>query len=235
MSVVNAYMAPRTGASGISQTVTHALVVGAAFAVAVAGIGIEATRGFTLWILRENHPVEIATFVLLLLGAGMALKFARAIRKNRHSVLYSIFYVAFAAGLFLTAMEEVAWGQQFFGWATPEGLRDVNMQGETTIHNIKGLHGNTEMMRLLFGLGGLVAIAIDRFTGNRLPGAKFVLLPWFAVITLHSIIDVANDFVAIQRNFDALISKLAELNELVISIAAVLFIKFNQKRLEGEV
>lgn len=234
MSTLNVYVAPRGGVLGFSPIMTHSLVVFAAFAVTIAAIGIPATREFAFWVLRENHPVEIATFILLMIGAALSVKLARAIRKSGHSVLYTAFYIAFAAGLFLTAMEEIAWGQQFFGWSTPEGLRDVNMQGETTIHNIKGLHGNTEMMRLLFGIGGLVAVGIDHFTGNRFLGAKAVLLPWFAAITLHSVIDVTNDFVALQKEFDALISRLAELNELMISIAAILYINFNVRWLRGE-
>lgn len=234
MSTLDVYVAQRGGALGLSPVMTHSMIVFATFTLTIVGIAIPATREFALWVLRENNPVEIATFILLLAGAALALRFAESIRRNGHSLLYTAFYIAFAAGLFLTAMEEVAWGQQFFGWSTPEGLREMNMQGETTIHNIKGLHGNTEMMRLLFGFGGLVAIGIDHFTGNRFLGAKVVLLPWFAAITLHSVIDVTNDFVALQKQFDALISKLAELNELMISIAAILYINFNVRWLKGE-
>lgn len=221
---------PTMEGTALRPMMKHSLIVAGAFAAAIAGIGFPATREMTFWMLRENRPVEVATFALLLFGAVLALRFARYIRRAGIGALYTVFYVLFAAGLFVTAMEEVAWGQQFFGWATPEGLREVNVQEETTIHNIKGLHGNTEVMRLLFGLGGLAALAIEFFLGDRVVGARYVLLPWFAAITLHAAVDVVNDVAPIQREFDALISRLAELNELVIAVAGLLFVLFNMDR-----
>lgn len=38
--------------------------------------------------------------------------------------------------LALVLLEELAWGQVIFGWRTPETLREINAQNETTLHNI---------------------------------------------------------------------------------------------------
>jgi hypothetical protein len=46
-----------------------------------------------------------------------------------------------AAACFLVAGEEVSWGQRLLGLGTPGALAEVNVQGETNLHNIEGVHG----------------------------------------------------------------------------------------------
>ena len=96
------------------------------------------------------------------------------------------------------------------------------MQGETTIHNIKGLHGNTEYLRLIFGLGGIAGVFLNVFYKNIKIAAPIILLPWFIAISSHSVVDVWNDMMPIQKEFDAVISWLAEFVELLIAATAFL-------------
>ena len=42
----------------------------------------------------------------------------------------------FAGLLGLLLLEELAWGQVIFSWQTPEAIRTINAQQETTLHNI---------------------------------------------------------------------------------------------------
>src|SRR5688572_3880089 len=95
---------------------------------------IPAARPVAYWLILENRPVELLTFILLLAGGVLGVRLAW--RVSGPSWIRA-FYAAFATGLLLTAMEEVAWGQQLFGFATPELLARINVQGETTLHNIK--------------------------------------------------------------------------------------------------
>lgn len=48
--------------------------------------------------------------------------------------------VVFALGCFFIAGEEISWGQRILGLGTPDFLREVNVQGELTLHNIEAFH-----------------------------------------------------------------------------------------------
>jgi hypothetical protein len=41
-------------------------------------------------------------------------------------------------------LEEISWGQRIFNIETPQFLKNINMQKEITIHNLKIFHGLTE-------------------------------------------------------------------------------------------
>jgi hypothetical protein len=152
-------------------------------------------------------------------------------RKHNERFIYTGFYFLFSFGLILTAMEEIAWGQQIFAFETPPSLQEINMQGETTIHNIRGLHGNTEYFRLAFGLGGLIGVCLGFQKLLSKISPPVVLLTWLLVITAHAAVDILNDITPIQKEFDAAISWLAELVELLIAVAAFLYIWLNANKL----
>jgi hypothetical protein len=199
----------------------------ALFFICVSTLALPATRSATIWILSENRPVEMLTFIFLLCGGFYGLRLARQMKQQGEPKFCVGFYALFSIGLILTAMEEIAWGQQFWNFKTPASLKELNAQGETTIHNIRGLHGHTEFFRLSFGLGGLIGVWLSRHPTAYKIGAPIILLTWFLVIAAHSAIDVFNDIFPIQKEFDAVISKLAELVELLIAIAGFLYLRIN--------
>jgi hypothetical protein len=49
----------------------------------------------------------------------------------------NIYYLLLAVIFFIGFGEEISWGQRIFGWETPQYLKKVNRQKETTFHNIK--------------------------------------------------------------------------------------------------
>ncbi len=202
----------------------------ASFAVLIAGIGIPLTREMTLLILDENNVVEVLTFVVFLIGGGFGLNFCKRMFKEKENFLNIGFYFTFSVFLILIGMEEISWGQQFFGFETPETFRPMNEQGETTIHNIKGMSGNSEYLRLFYGIGGVIGVFLLRNRTFRKIAAPAFLLPWFGLIVLHSKVDVFNDIVPIQKHFDALVSELAEFVELLIAVSAFIYIYFNSKK-----
>ena len=130
-------------------------------------------------------------------------------------------------------MEEIAWGQQYFGFDTPTAWRSINVQGETTLHNIAHIHGRTEIFRLIFGLGGLVGVWLSFHPHFQKIGAPAILLPWFVVITLHAAVDVYNDIFPIEELFDYCIIMTSELVELLITISGFLYIILNSKMLSA--
>lgn len=201
------------------------------FVLFAAALALPVTRSAAIWMLSENRPVEMLTFILLLLAGVRGLRLFYRLRTLGESALFYGFYFIFAAGLILTAMEEIAWGQQFLTFQTPLALQEINMQGETTIHNIRGLHGHTEYFRLLFGVGGLIGIYLGFYKKLAVISPPRRLLVWFLVIAAHALVDVTNDIVPIHKNFDAAISWLAELIEFLIAGAAFIYLSVNGAKL----
>ena len=86
------------------------------------------TRDFGIWLLAENKPVELLTFVIFIIGSVYGMKFSFNISKN-HKYYIVLFYGVFSFFLFFIAMEEIAWGQQFFDFKTPTSWKKINLQG----------------------------------------------------------------------------------------------------------
>ena len=135
------YNVAPSGSFGQFLSSVHFLLPAALVAIFTIGLAIPVTRKATIWVLAENKPVEIVTFIILLAAGFYGLNFARKLLAGGEKFVYPLFYALFSLGLLFTGFEEIAWGQQLWGFATPEALTGLNMQGETTLHNIKGLHG----------------------------------------------------------------------------------------------
>ncbi|MEP6994610.1 MAG: hypothetical protein ABI968_08830 [Acidobacteriota bacterium] len=189
------------------------------------------TRPTMLWMLEENHPVEMLTFVFLFAGSLIGLRLAWTLRERGEKRWNYGFYVVFSLGLFVTAMEEIAWGQQLLGFETPESFRSINRQGETTLHNIGALQGRSEWLRLLFGTGGIVGVWLSFRPALAKIGAPAILLPWFLLIAAHAAIDAYNDSFPIQPRFDFTMQRTSEVVELLIGMAGFLYVLLNLRRL----
>lgn len=188
-----------------------------------------ATRRATLWMLEENHPVELLTFVAAFAAGVLGLSLARRARKNGEKSFVVWYYAALGAGLIFIGMEEIAWGQQFLGFASPEAWRSINVQGETTLHNVAGLQGRSELFRLMFGLGFLVAVRLSFLPAFQKIGSPAILLPWFAVIALHAGVDVYNDYFPVGTQFDFYMQRTSELVEMLIGVSGLLYVLLNSQ------
>lgn len=65
-------------------------------------------------------------------GLGNHLGDFRTQRNTFYLLLGILFLICFG--------EEVSWGQRAFHWMTPEWLKEINLQGETNLHNIALFH-----------------------------------------------------------------------------------------------
>jgi len=217
-------------ASVLAIMVAPFLVLGASFVL----LSATATRAAMLWMLKENHPVEILTFALAFFCSLAALRLAGALRSHGGDTITCGFYTVFSLGLFVVAMEEIAWGQKLLGFDTPAVLHGLNRQDETTLHNMPGMHGRTEILRLAFGLGGIAGLFLSASRRLRPIATPRLLWPWFVVITAHAGIDYYADLVRIDHDFDFLIRRTSELVELLIGAAGFLYILLNWARLARE-
>lgn len=116
------------------------------------------------WLESEDGLSEwwsVATYLAGALAAGAA---AWSLRATRHlAVRY--FYLVLAVGLLLGGLEEISWGQRLVGWGTPPALEEINVQGETTLHNVN--FANNVIFEALFWGSTLGLIGgLWRFTAN---------------------------------------------------------------------
>ena len=192
------------------------------------------TRNTMLWLLEENHPVEILTFVLFALGALLGIRLV--IEEIRRGFSWSsiLFHVGFSMLLLLIAMEEISWGQQFFGFETPPEMQAINRQGELNLHNMSGLQGRSEWFRLIFGLGGLFGVVCSRWKRFASVSVPLFLFAWFGVISAHAMYDVLDDFIKTPARISYAVQRTSEFVEMMIAMSSMLYLgaKFKKTRSE---
>ena len=105
------------------------------------------------------------------------------------------------------------------------------MQGEVTIHNIRGLHGRTEFARVAYGLGGIFGVWLASRRYFRKIGAPSILLSWFLIISILAFLDLYIEFFSIERRIDRLINTLSEFVEMMIGMSGFLFVSLNERML----
>lgn len=187
------------------------------------------TRRAALLSLEENHPVELLTFIALFFAAAHGFRFVLKLWREGRLFYIAGFYLFLSFGLFIIALEEIAWGQQFFGFDTPLFLENINIQKETTLHNIDGLQGHSEMFRLLFGILAFAGLGLSKRAKFKSLACPRILIFWVLIITVHAAVDVFNDYIAIQQQFDAYMQRTSELIEMMIGMCAFLYIYLNAK------
>jgi hypothetical protein len=109
-------------------------------------------KELTKALIKEDGVIEYTQALLFLAGAIFWIySLSIVLKLNKTKKRMAIFYVLFL-GLFLFFFfEEISWGQRIFGFSTPESLKDVNMQDETTIHNI-GISDSLLWIHVIMGL-----------------------------------------------------------------------------------
>jgi hypothetical protein len=183
-----------------------------------------ATEHFALSLRGENRPIELLGFLGLLAGGccgGVATWKAMRSQAPRHITL---FFGLFSCWALFTAMEEIAWGQWFFRFETPESIVDMNQQSELTIHNLGPFQGRSEFLRVAFALGGLIGVGLGRHRLFRVIAPPLLLLPWFVTIFCCALPDLYVDFYSISTYADRFINRFAEFVEMMIGLIAVLYI-----------
>lgn len=194
------------------------------------------THKYALWISKENHPAELLTFVSLLAGSIIGTHLAWRLKKEGYQLIVWLFIALFSGALFIVSMEEIAWGQQFFHFSTPDSLMDINEQNELTLHNIQGLHRHSEYFHLFFGLAGIIGVYFNLYILNavRIP---YILSTWFIVIALTAVIDLTFDYFFTGEPLSYFARRLSEINEMMIGLAGFGYLllltrKFSKKLTE---
>ncbi len=192
--------------------------------------------GTRLWaweVSDENHPVELLTFATLLVGGLLGLHFARQLMKARTGWWIWLFYAVFSLGLLLIAMEEISWGQWFFKFDTPEAIAWRNKQRELNLHNIGSVYGKSEVLAILFGVGGLIGFALRRTRLLRRLDPPLAILPWVTVIAVVGGIEYLVSDLDVEVSPDLrtlIVHAMPEVTEMLTGIAAFLYVWINRRR-----
>ena len=101
------------------------------YAILFTGFPPALARGFG----SELGVLENAQVVLLLLFLLLGVNMLYAKGPFPHARL-RIWLMVLMGGALYTLIEEISWGQHYFGWGTPAWLADLNGQNETNLHNI---------------------------------------------------------------------------------------------------
>ncbi|OEK08594.1 hypothetical protein A8C32_03855 [Flavivirga aquatica] len=195
---------------------------------------IPSTSKMGFWLLDENKPIEILTFIVFILAGFYGLNLSIKLFKFK-KLFPALLYFIFSFCLIFLAMEEIAWGQWFFHFETPDSWKEINLRNETTIHNIDGIQGNTEILRLIYGVSGLIGIWFYRFYKFKDVYVPIILLPWFIVIIFHGSIDFYADIVSVGNRADLILQESSELIELLIAISSFIYLWLNSKMLKKDV
>jgi hypothetical protein len=140
----------------------------------------------------ELGVIENAQIVFLLIFLGFAGKMLCARTPLPHPRLRLWLLLLTIGGLYIL-IEEISWGQHYFGWSTPAWLADFNTQKQTNLHNL-----NTDiffgiprllLMHLPYNLlltaiyaGGLVYPIVAKGARQSWYWPTPVCIPW-AVLT----------------------------------------------------
>ena len=136
------------------------------FIIAVVAAAALPFKDFYLWLVNEDSLIEWLQFACLLAASiFLPLITVYLIRAKRWGI--AALYAIVTLGVWFLTGEEISWGQRIFGWATPESLNEVNRQGETTVHNIRGVQELVPAAMLLASLYGACAPLVWAAAGKR--------------------------------------------------------------------
>lgn len=140
-----------------------ALIIAAIPVIVMLGmVAIIPLPDLFVWITAENSIIEWLQFVLILTSGMIFARLSLRLFQNRQTKI-GVLCVLIALGMFFVAGEEIAWGQHIFGWSTPKALEDINVQQETTLHNISSAHPIFVYAVMLAGLYGTIVPLVRTF------------------------------------------------------------------------
>ena len=88
------------------------------------------------FIMQEDGLIEYGSSLFWLISAIIVLVHTLILsfrKPNKYQLLVNVALIVF---FIICAGEEISWGQRIFHFKTPEFLKAINVQNETTLHNI---------------------------------------------------------------------------------------------------
>ena len=127
------------------------------------------------FLMREDSITEWAQVLITLAAMVLALQVALHLYR-RANVLFAILWLGFAAGCFIIAGEEIAWGQRILDLDAPEALNRINHQQDITAHNIRPVQDTINLIFMCAGIYGTAVAAYIRLRPAHPPSENAQLL-----------------------------------------------------------
>lgn len=191
-------------------------VLAAAFAACVLWMHVFRYERLHHW-MREDGPFEFATFACYLIAGLIFVIHARRLPDRR------IWSAGLALLFLLVAGEEISWGQRMLGFQTPPTLEQLNLQRETTLHNLPGLHTSVRLLGVLFVATVCLGLPLLAYA---LPAVRARLerqrVPLFPVAAMPLVLG-AIALMAGQRLFGGQYRTIDESGEFLLGMAMLAF------------
>ena len=202
--------------------------------VAVAGTRV--SRSLFHFITDEDSLLEWAQVVGYMTAA--VIGFVISSRLWRSGDRWpAVAWLAFGIGCVFVTGEEVSWGQRIFHYSTPEPLKEINRQGEATIHNIRTVLNGFNTILLVGGLYGAVAgfvLPRIRATGRSLERAWLFVPPLFLSSAFAVVFVYKFSRFVVFRSSRYTIVRMGEWAELCFALALAAFAILVYRRLHAE-
>jgi hypothetical protein len=203
---------------------------------AIVLIGSRASYTLYNGLTKEDGPIEWMQFVFYILTSLVSLGIAIKRFQARHP-WQALLFLGLAIANFFIGGEEIAWGQRIFGLQTPEELREINHQGEITVHNIQIVQDAFNFVMFLGGLYGTAAYFANRKLqlakhwdqGNYLLVPPLFLVGSFFVLFAYKLIRYT-----VWRTPGFTITRFAEWPELCLAFGLFMFTWLNYRRLAAQ-
>lgn len=114
------------------------------------------------FLFDEDGLFEYMTTIFFLIASVF---FILALIKRYVSIKPFTRFFIFGLGLFCFAvgMEEISWGQRIFGIETPETYKEINFQGETTVHNLV----SPDYHPILYAVVSIILLVFFAFSSSK--------------------------------------------------------------------
>lgn len=143
--------------------------IGVAFGAYACFLSLSDTQAYYSLISEDGLVENVSSLMWFLAAAGtlltLGVRWKRA--RNRVAKRTILAYLVLVLFFIVCGGEEIAWGQRALNFDTPDVIRAVNVQNETTIHNI----GSISVFSNVFFLLNVVFFLLLPFLA-----AKYVVL-----------------------------------------------------------
>jgi hypothetical protein len=184
-------------------------------------------------ITAEDAYLENGQFIFYLIASIYSFKVFKILKQKNTSKVYYRVFLLLSFFLAFVAFEEISWGQRFFNIKTPDSYKNINVQNELTLHNIKHVQYNfIDPVYVLIGIyGSFSQIILRRFKSTKWQRFFIFTPPFyltFAFFTVSAYYIILNYFKftylltpAFYNNF--IISQ--EVSETYLALAFLIYTK----------
>ena len=136
------------------------LVAAVVLPIVVLKISAQDLDAYKRLVFGEGGLVEWSQVLVLAASCRVTWLIGADLRRQWSHPVPCLLARGFAVLLGLLLLEELAWGQVIFGWQTPESIRSINAQQETTLHNIGWFQDRLDLITFIAMVALLAAVVL---------------------------------------------------------------------------